>query len=172
MNDFTHAISDASPLILFARTGQIDVLQQIFEGVWIPPAVSDESFRSVPDRPGASVLAALAGIWLREVTPTSIPQAVLTSSLHPGETEAIALAGEHGLPLMIDERAGRLIARRLGIAIVGSAGLLLLARRRGLLEAVGPRLDVLIAAGLRLAPSVYQRVLEQAGELPSNGSRT
>jgi predicted nucleic acid-binding protein len=168
MDDLAQAIADSSPLILYARTGQIDVLQQLIQEVWVPPAVSNESFRLVPDRPGAAVLAGLSGTWLREVPLAAPPQAIL-SSLHPGEAEAITLATEHGLPLLIDERIGRRIARQLGLAIVGSAGLLLLGKERGIVDAVAPRLDALIAAGLRLAPSVYQQVLERAGEQQEDG---
>jgi predicted nucleic acid-binding protein len=142
------------------------LLRELFGEVWIPPAVAGESFRDVPDRPGAAALAAAVGAWLREVAPVN--RAAIQSlsvEVDLGEAEAIVLASERGLPLLIDELAGRRVARRLGLRFVGSAGVLLVAKRLELLPRVRPTLDSLIGEGLRLAPGLYRQILEDAGEL-------
>lgn len=67
--------------------------------------------------------------------------------------------------LLIDERLGRIEARRLGLSIVGVLGLLLVAKRRGLVSAVQPIIDDLInEAGFRVSNPLYQEVLRATGE--------
>ena len=159
--------ADASPLILFARTGRLKLLADLFEEVWIPPRVADESFRDRPERPGAPALAAALGGWLREVSaPDTAVAAAHAAGAGRGEAEAIGLAFQHSLPLLIDDRSGRRAAQSLGVPIIGSAGVLLLAKRRGMLGEIRPVLDDLWAEGLRLSSSLYRRLLEAADELP------
>ncbi|MBA3416465.1 MAG: DUF3368 domain-containing protein [Chloroflexia bacterium] len=57
-------------------------------------------------------------------------------------------------------------ARRFWLAIVGTAGILLRAKRAGAIAAVRPLLDELLASGLFLGGAVIHEVLEDAGELP------
>lgn len=81
------------------------------------------------------------------------------------EAEAIALAREHpGATLLMDERRGRRYAEALGIPIVGTAGLLVRAKQRGLIAEVRPLLDDLRAVGFWLSDPLYALVLALAGE--------
>lgn len=157
--------ADASPLILLARAGYLDLLRELYLQVWIPPSVADESFRDVPTRPGAAALAAIADDWLQEVVPTD--DALTESLLHEvdaGEAAAISLAVEHGLLLLIDDRDGRRVANTMAVRIIGTAGVLMDAKRAGLLPEIRPALDSLRAEGLRLSAVLYQRILADAGE--------
>ena len=82
-----------------------------------------------------------------------------------GDASAIALALEEGIRLVaIDERRGRLVARDTGLAVVGSVGLLLRAKRLALIDAVAPRLWAMRAKGIWLGEALVRRVLEEAGE--------
>lgn len=65
---------------------------------------------------------------------------------------------------MIDERKARRYAQRIGIPLTGTVGLLLLAKERALLDAVGPWLARLQATGLHLDPALTRRALRLAGE--------
>jgi uncharacterized protein len=158
--------ADASPLILLSRAGRLDLLQQLFEEVQVPPAVADETFRSDPARPGAPLLRAAFVVWLREVEPVNVTTVrSLRPGLGQGEAEAIALALERRLPLLIDEVAGRDVAQRLDIRVTDSAGVLILAKQAGLLPAVRPLLDRLIDEGLWLSTTLYSQILRRVGEL-------
>jgi hypothetical protein len=53
-------VADASPLILFARTGQLRVLAELFGEVVAPPRGAAEAYLDTPSRPGAAALAAAA----------------------------------------------------------------------------------------------------------------
>jgi predicted nucleic acid-binding protein len=85
--------------------------------------------------------------------------------LQRGEAEAVVLAEELvGSTLLIDDADGRRIATERGIAVIGSAGLLVLAKRAGLLASARLALDALLGAGLYLDEAIYQLVIRSAGE--------
>ena len=81
------------------------------------------------------------------------------------EASAIALALEHHIGLVaIDERRGRLFARDAGLRVTGSLGVLLRAKRLGLIEEVRPRIDQMRAAGIWTSDSLFNAVLREAKE--------
>jgi predicted nucleic acid-binding protein len=91
--------------------------------------------------------------------------------LDAGEAAAILLAQETACRfLLIDERRGRAIARRRGIPVVGVAGVLLAAKRRGLPASVEPVLTALAHGGYRLSDALVLEVLRLAGEAGRPGS--
>lgn len=102
-----------------------------------------------------------AGTWLRVEEPTD-QQAVevLTAA-------AIALAIQRRLIRLIDDLAGRREARKRGVPVTGSAGVLAAAERRLLADLVRPVLDDLLMQGWRLSPRLYRRLLQDSGELPA-----
>ena len=125
-------------------------------------------------RPGAAEIAGAP--WIRVAPPagaTESPPATGGPADRPrddrtglgaGEAEAIALAAAQRLLLIIDDRRGREAAVSRGEDVTGSGGVLLAARRRGLVAAVRPLLDELVAAGLRLDEELYTGILARAGE--------
>lgn len=89
----------------------------------------------------------------------------LSADLGIGEAEAIALATEvpDGL-LIIDDAQGRRVARGLDLGVTGLLGVLIEAKARGLISAISPLLDQLIAEGFWLSEAMRRVVLEAAGE--------
>ena len=81
--------------------------------------------------------------------------------LDAGEAEAITLALERQLPILIDERKGRAIAQQKHLIVTGFAGLLLLAIRKNVLQPVSAQalLDQAIRNGFRMSDKLYQQVL-------------
>jgi predicted nucleic acid-binding protein len=159
-------VADASPLIGLSRIGLLRILRELYGRVVIPPAVHDE-LEIARRRPGYEALAeALAEGWLapRAVeTPNEAEQP--GRAVGKGEEQALLLAER--LParfLLIDERAARAVAGRRGIPVVGTGGVLLVAKERGLIESVGTALNHLAAHRFRLSPQLRNRLLEMAGE--------
>jgi len=155
-------VSDSSPLILFAKIGQLNLLRSLYEELLIPAAVHREVVEQGAGKPGAAEIVQAPWIKVEPILLSSAAQ--IGGDLGAGETEAIALARGHEYMLIVDDRGGREAATSAGVTVTGSAGVLLAAKRRGLLHAVRPVLDALIAAELRLDPPLYRRVLELAGE--------
>ncbi|MBE0541319.1 MAG: DUF3368 domain-containing protein [Verrucomicrobia bacterium] len=160
-------VSDTSVVNYLAAIGQTELLRLQFGKVLIPPAVWRE-LHAKPDLPGTAPadLAEKAG-WLLVQAPT--PGKVLSyllDDLDPGEAEAIALACEHKpAVVLLDEFEGRTAARRLGLTIIGTAGILAAARAAGHLERIKPLLDRLMQAHrFRLSRDLYQQFV--AGDEP------
>lgn len=162
-------VADAGPLIGLARIGQADLLRRLYGTVWIPPRVLSE-LRIGERRPGALILAkALEEAWLEvETLPEEAAAASLLAFLDPGEAEVILLAEQiEGRAVLLDDRRARGLARRRGLHVVGTGGVLLAAKREGLLGEVAPALEALSAAGYRLSAPLTKRLLEMAGESSS-----
>jgi uncharacterized protein len=82
----------------------------------------------------------------------------------PGEAEAITLAYEKGIRIILDDRKAREAALRLGIPVTGTIGLLLKAKEASLVASIGPLLDALEANNFRIGPQLRTEALRLAGE--------
>jgi len=157
--------SDTSLLVLFSKIERVDLLRDLFVEAFIPPAVRAEVLTEGVSHPDAVEI--VRAPWIKEQTIAS-EEAVtaLSEELDLGEAEAIALALESGrrIPVLIDDRNGRRRARQLGVPVVGCAGCLVLAKKRGLLASVRPLLDELRLAGLYSGTAVYREILTLPGE--------
>lgn len=152
-------VSNSSPLIALTAIGQLDLLPALFEAVLIPPAVAVEIAASIPTLPG----------WLRvQDLKQALPSAVVRPSLGDGERETLALALEIQADLSIlDDLPARRVARTLGLDITGTAGVLLAAKRRGLIPHVRPHLENLVNNAFFIGPELFEELLELAGEQDS-----
>ena len=152
-------VSDTSPISNLWVVGHLDLLRHLYTSLLVPEAVWEE-LQAVPPVRGKS-LDHIAGGWLerRAVSSRSVA-AALRSELDAGEAEAIALAIEASAGLLlVDERKARMVAARLGVRCV-ELGVLLQAKRAGILPAVKGVLDTLIVqAGFWISVPLYQRVL-------------
>ena len=157
-------VSDATPLIALAKIGGLDWLHELFGEIVIPEAVYREVVVGGVGRSGSTEIRKANWVRVRVVSGQDRVRYLLTE-LDIGEAEAIVLAQELRADwLLIDEIRARTIAERLGLPVIGTVGLLLLAKQRGLITSVKPLLDALLAHRFRLSKRVYEFILEQAGE--------
>lgn len=159
-------VADTGPLIALARVERLLLLRRLFGNGLIPPAVHQEC-RTESHRPGANRIGeALGAGWLR-VAPV-LDDGRLADFLRivdGGEAEAMALCLQQPTRfLLIDDEKGRKVARRLGIPMVGVAGVLLVAKSRGLLATVSPVLEDLTGVGYRLSQRLVDAVRRSANE--------
>ena len=159
-------VADSGPIISFSRAGQVELLRAVLPQLIVPAAVYQEVAAYGTGRPGSDLFETDPP-WL--TVQTLKDPALLTSirtSLHAGEQEVLALALELGnRPIVMDERAGRNEARRLGIPVLTSLGVIRQARHQGLIPAARPIVESLLAHSFRLHPTVLEEYLRDLGEL-------
>ena len=150
-------VSDTTSLIVLEKLATLGLLCKLFEQVLIPAVVLAELQAGSPNI--TALLARLPCFTIVDV-PASKRLTALLLLLDAGEANAIELATSMSLPLIIDERKGRQIAKQFGIRITGFAGLLIQANRSKLVDThtALAMLDQAVAHGLRLAPSLQQQV--------------
>ena len=161
-------VADTGPLIALARIQRLSLLQALYGDVLVPMAVQRELQLGTP-RSGAQVLTQARGEgWLRVQAVTDTTKlALLNRLLDAGEAEAIVLAEQVTCQfLLIDDGHGRTVAQQRGVAVVGVAGVLLAAQRRGLITELSPVLAELVTIGYRLSPQLVAEVLRLGGEQP------
>lgn len=155
-------VSDATPIIALAKIGCLSLLPALFDEILIPKAVYTEV--TVSGRSGAEEIKKAKWIQIKTVVDRTKVNYLLTQ-LDIGESEALVLAQEMKADwLLVDENKARTIAQRLGLHIIGTAGLLLLAKQEGKIMAVRPLLNKLWSHQFRLSDKVYDSILKKAGE--------
>jgi len=157
-------IVNTSPIITLSLVDRLDILRDIYETVLIPPTVRKEALRGGSRATGVAELR--NATWIHTVALHDPGRADLLSDMDRGEAEVLALAQESTARLVIvDERLARRHARRLGIPLTGSLGVLLRAKTMGLIEEVRPLIERVQRGGIRLGSLLVEEVLRMAGEL-------
>lgn len=158
-------VSDTTPISELTKVGYLDLLPQLFGKVIIPKGVFEELQSG--EHPAANLIAEVS--WLEVVTVSNrkvVNELQGSFKLDLGESEAIALAEEiTATQLLIDEKAARKIALARKLPLIGTMGLLLLAKRRSLLDNVRTVLDEMRERGTRISERLYKQVLTLAGEI-------
>lgn len=160
----TSWVVDASPLIFLAKLDHLDLLRRGADVVYVPRAVRAE-VRAKPDTATQAIeRACQAWLSVRQVSDRQAVE-IVQADLDLGEAEVIALAREIGADrVVMDDLDARRFARRLGLEMVGTVGLLLAARLRGELPSLQQEIERLETLGFRVAPSLAEAVLRVAGE--------
>lgn len=156
-------VCDTGPLIALSLIDQLEILRGLYGRVLVPRAVLDEVVAGGLDRPGAASI--VAADWLERVDGVT-PDPLLAAELGPGEAAVIAAAYRlHARLVLLDERkARRIAARAYGLEVKGSAGILIAAKRAGLLGEVRPLLDSMVKKGYFLSQRLVERATSEAGE--------
>jgi predicted nucleic acid-binding protein len=156
-------VSNTSPLLYLYRIQALHLLPALFEEVWAPGAVVQE-LRAGGER-GHDVPDVSTYRWLHVRNPRFVPSEWLASDLGPGELAALALALENpGKIVLLDDALARRVAEAAGLTVWGTLRVLLEGKSRGLMTAIAPSVDRLSQTGMRISPSIRQRVLALAGE--------
>ncbi len=157
------AVVDASPLIFLAGAGLAELVQLAGTPVQIPRAVVEEIERFGPE--DATAMAVKRLDWLVVVDSGPTPAIIERWDLGSGETSVLTWAHTHpGTTAVLDDLAARRCANSLGIPIRGTLGLILIAKRRGVIPEARPVLEQLRAAGMYLSNAVMNRALETVAE--------
>lgn len=160
-------VSDTSPLLGLSAIGYLELLKDQFGEVFIPQSVLAELKVETDFRGTSAIQQALSQGWLipKEIQNEPLAKSLLLE-LHKGEAEALTLAMDLGLDMIVmDERIGRERAKALGLKTVGILGVLLSAKKHGKIDSVGDAMKSLRKEiGFFISVSLYQEILRQAGE--------
>lgn len=159
-------VTDTSVILNLCLLGLQETLPALFGEVHAPPAVREEFLRLARVDPRFAALDFPSFIHIH--APDAIHPLLLTPRLHRGECEALSLAVEiKASRVLMDERAGRAAASKLGLPCIGLLGILIEARRRNFTTHLAPLLDKLqIEARFWFSPALRIQVLQLAGEIP------
>jgi predicted nucleic acid-binding protein len=156
-------VADTSPINYLILIGHIDILEQLFEKVFMPTAVRDE----LADTEAPSAVRewiATPPAWLEIRSVASDPGDVALQRLNEGEQEAITLAVSLKADLLlIDERHGATVARGKGLAVTGTIGVLDLAAKQGLLD-LKEAFDRLKHTSFRYPAEIIENLLKHRTE--------
>jgi predicted nucleic acid-binding protein len=155
-------VINASPLITLFRSGQADLLPRLFSHIVVPEAVWQEVVLDEWEDTAARELKLQS--WPVREDVTSSPR-VAAWELGAGETAVLSHAlANPPLRAVIDDMDARRCAITLNIPMLGTGGLLVLAKRRGLLSSVSEGIAKLRDAGLWLTDDIVRILKVQAGE--------
>jgi len=156
-------ICNTSPLQYLHQLGRLEILPALTGQVIIPVPVIAELAAGralgcdVPDVRGLP--------WVAVRQPVSAPALPLAADLGRGEAAVLALALESpDAVVILDDALGRQAAELLGLRMTGTLGLLLDARKQGLILKIAPVLDELDRLRFRVSPATRAAVLKLAGE--------
>jgi predicted nucleic acid-binding protein len=138
-------------------------LKSFADEVWVPDPVAEEILRRGQEDITAQAIKNTA--WLITQPVKDIPISILEWRLGAGESAVLALGLAHlNTEVIIDDLAGRKCADSLDIPVRGTLGLVLAAKKRGVIPAARPIIDDMMRTGLYLSKRILDRALEKVGE--------
>lgn len=156
-------VCNSGPLIALAGIHCLELLRDIYKTVTVPEAVYQEVTCSSGLAGAQSIMACS---WIHRTVVKTLPDRFLTNELGKGEAEVIALAlKRQAHKVLIDERKARRIAELYyGLNVTGTGGILLRAKRTGLIDSVRLLMQRMRNNGYYLSDRLMERIAKEAGE--------
>jgi len=155
-------VANASPIIVLAKCGYLDLLSKLSREVLIPQAVVDEIVAGPQADPARQLIE---NGWGARAVPRLVALELLEWGLGPGETSVLALAQERAPAIaVLDDAAARTCAKVIGMRVIGSLGVILRAKKQGLLPSAAEAMKTMCDAGMYLDNQIIRRALQQVGE--------
>ena len=157
-------VCDTSPLLLFARADRLGLLPALYRRVVVPGAVLQE-VNVQADEPARQIQVHVQQDVFQRKEAQGRSLDAVGENMGRGERAAIALARELDAELVVlDDEQGRTEARRHGLSITGSIGILIEAKERDVIASMRRELDRLVEEGLWIDEQLYDRVLREHEE--------
>jgi len=157
-------VIDASPVIGLAIVDGLQWLPDIFGTVFLPKTVKQEVLPGKAARGEEAIAHALDAGWIK-IWPEAI-EPRLDIDLDAGETDCINLGLSHAdeVLLIMDERAGRAVAKEKGLHVIGTAAIIGQAKKQGLITSARAAFEVLHASDFRISAAVINQILVSVNE--------
>jgi len=146
-------VSDTTCFIVLTNIGELELLQSTFGEIITTKEVVQEFGEELPN-------------WVIVKSATDkYRQRILETQVDRGEASAIALALEFPESMIIlDDYRARKIAENLGLEITGTIGVIIIAKKRGIINSIKPYLEKIRATNFRLSEEIEMRALKEADE--------
>ena len=156
-------VVNASPIICLFKSGLHEFLPLIFQHIVVPQAVIKEvTTPGKNDFPAGQVLSQK---WLNPVSDIPIDLRVAAWDLGRGESAVISYAlKSSNYYSVLDDREARRCAEVLGCKVIGTVGILLLAKRMGILPSLRDAVAKLGRSGLWLSRDFVEQLCRTEGE--------
>jgi predicted nucleic acid-binding protein len=153
-------ISNTGPIIALAKVKKLACLKEVASDVVSSVAVYRELFAKIGEESKLIEAAIADFIEVVNIKEKAIDSKIkmATVSLDEGEKQTIKLASTFNEPivLLLDDRAGRQVAKELEFSTIGSIGILLRLKEKGLIEKVGVVLEEMKSRGYWLSDTVIE----------------
>lgn len=146
-------VSDTSCFIALSKIKELQILQKLYGRIITTPTVVDEFGEHLPE-------------WIQVQPPKDLQkQQLLELQVDRGEASAVILALELEADLIIlDDYKARLSAEKLGMNITGTLGVIIRAKKAGILHSIQPLIDKLRKTDFRVSEELLIEALKIAGE--------
>jgi predicted nucleic acid-binding protein len=159
----TSAVLNASPFIVLARAGYLDLVPKLVTSVVIPRAVVTEVLAGPAADAAAEFLRKPSWLAVVDLTPPLSPLAGWRLGL--GESEVLEYARRQiGTTAILDDRSARRAAHALGISVTGTLGVVAAAAQRGLLPSLADAINTVRKCGLYVDEQLVSRLLNDGSE--------
>ena len=157
-------ICNSSPLIHLSKAGQLSLLRDFFQEIFVPEEVLMESVENSCGAQDAEDIRRAAWIHPIAIKDRDLKKA-LRITIDEGEAAVIVLALEQKADLVLmDDYDGRAMAREYNLKVIGTIGILLKAKLEGRTPSLKDSLDTLKKNGFWLGEELYTRLIKEANE--------
>ena len=153
-------VSNASPSIVLLKINKLSILKELFGKIIVPEAVYKEITTKEPDK---QIFDEKGWIQTRKVTNIEMTT-LLEKLVDRGEAEAIVLAKELKATLLIDDAKARKYAKFLNIELIGTLGLLKIAKKNRSVQSVRKIIEKMLAEGYHIEDRLVTKLLKDVGE--------
>ncbi len=155
-------VSNTTPIISLLKLNRLDLLQKLYNQIYIPTAVYSE-IEAGKAKGYYKDLSHIDWINIIEIQDKQAVRYFL--DIDAGEAEAIVLATEVNAGLIIlDEKLGRFHAKHADLKVTGTIGILIKAKSEGLIGKIKPLLNELTEKEVWISEKLKNEILKKVGE--------
>ena len=154
-------VTNSTPLIALSKINRLELLREVYSTIYIPEEVHTEVVVNGVGKSGAPEIETADWIICQPVTDKDQVLILHNQTLIDlGECGAIVLAQEiRAERIIIDDRVARQVAIEKGLPVIGTVGVLRVAKTQRIIPAVKPILDDLRSHGTRISDRLYYQTL-------------
>lgn len=161
-------VSDTTPILSLLKAGKLGLLEILYQKIVVPEAVYNELTVNADYKDEREEIINCPFLLVEKVyNAESVNILRNVTGLDAGESESLVLYGEKEADLLlIDERKGRSVAKKMSVRYVGTMGVLMQAFDENIITAEEVRkiLEILLSGDIRLSRKLCNKVLDYVGQ--------